>query len=210
MVRVVVHERQRFLREALAGALATEPDVAVVGSAASTAELLRLCEDTTPDIALVGLDADDLPDVAALLSDGHDCLRIVGLHGQVASAGTRAWLAAGSVAVVSDDDGLSGVLTALLPGSSSAQPAAPAAGTPGDTPDGRLTARETQVMQHVAAGRGTREIAEWLGISPKTVDRHKQNVFRKLGVQNQAHAVAVSIRTGMLPGAHVSAADIDE
>jgi DNA-binding CsgD family transcriptional regulator len=37
-----------------------------------------------------------------------------------------------------------------------------------------------------------------MGISPKTVENHKQRIFSKLGVQNQAHAVAVAVRQGLV------------
>jgi DNA-binding CsgD family transcriptional regulator len=37
-----------------------------------------------------------------------------------------------------------------------------------------------------------------MGISPKTVENHKQRIFSKLGVQNQAHAVSVALRQGLL------------
>jgi DNA-binding CsgD family transcriptional regulator len=37
-----------------------------------------------------------------------------------------------------------------------------------------------------------------MGISPKTVENHKQRIFAKLGVQNQAHAVAVAMRSGLV------------
>jgi DNA-binding CsgD family transcriptional regulator len=37
-----------------------------------------------------------------------------------------------------------------------------------------------------------------LNISPKTVENHKQRIFRKLGVQNQAHAISVAMRSGLM------------
>jgi len=51
----------------------------------------------------------------------------------------------------------------------------------------------------VAQGFRTSEIAEQLDISLKTVENHKQRLFRKLDVQNQAHAVSVAMRQGLLP-----------
>jgi DNA-binding NarL/FixJ family response regulator len=61
-----------------------------------------------------------------------------------------------------------------------------------------LTRRERQVLEHIASGRTVRETAELLRVSPKTVDNHKQRLFSKLGVQNQAHAVAVAHRLGLV------------
>jgi DNA-binding NarL/FixJ family response regulator len=61
-----------------------------------------------------------------------------------------------------------------------------------------LTRREVQVMRGVANGRATAEVAISLGITRKSVENHKQRIFAKLGVQSQAHAVAVAVELGLL------------
>ena len=61
-----------------------------------------------------------------------------------------------------------------------------------------LSHREIQVLGEIGAGSTTRLVAQAMGISPKTVENHKQRIFSKLGVQNQAHAVAVAMRQGLL------------
>jgi DNA-binding CsgD family transcriptional regulator len=63
-----------------------------------------------------------------------------------------------------------------------------------------LTTRELDVLNLIGCGHTTSEIGPRLGISPKTVENHKQRLFAKLGVSNQAHAVAVSMRLGLLDG----------
>ena len=67
----------------------------------------------------------------------------------------------------------------------------------GDVPDS-LTQRELQVLALISGGLTTAQIATRLGISPKTVENRRQSLFAKLGVQNQSHAIAVAIRTGVL------------
>jgi DNA-binding CsgD family transcriptional regulator len=62
-----------------------------------------------------------------------------------------------------------------------------------------LTPREVEVLTLIAAGHTAAEVARELGISPKTVENRKQSIFAKLDVQNQAHAVAVALRSGILP-----------
>jgi DNA-binding NarL/FixJ family response regulator len=62
----------------------------------------------------------------------------------------------------------------------------------------RLTDRERAVLSRVAGGSNSREIAAQLSISPHTVENYKQRVFRKLGVANQAQAVATALRHGLL------------
>lgn len=55
---------------------------------------------------------------------------------------------------------------------------------------GRLTARERDVLGLVAKGLPGKQVASLLGISPKTVEQHKTHIYTKLGVANQAAAVA--------------------
>jgi DNA-binding CsgD family transcriptional regulator len=53
-------------------------------------------------------------------------------------------------------------------------------------------------MQGVADGLVTAQVAMLLGITRKSVENHKQRIFAKLGVQSQAHAVAVAVGSGLL------------
>ncbi|WP_207462009.1 response regulator [Azospirillum sp. SYSU D00513] len=58
-----------------------------------------------------------------------------------------------------------------------------------------LTAREAEVLLWVAGGKPNRDIAEILGLSPRTVDKHLEQIYAKLGVENRAAAAAVAVRT---------------
>jgi DNA-binding NarL/FixJ family response regulator len=57
-----------------------------------------------------------------------------------------------------------------------------------------LTAREAEVLVWIAAGKSNRDISEILGISPRTVNKHLEQVFVKLGVENRATAAALAVR----------------
>jgi DNA-binding CsgD family transcriptional regulator len=61
-----------------------------------------------------------------------------------------------------------------------------------------LTAREREVLALMAAGGSNRTIAGKLGLSPKTVNRHVENIFGKLGVSSRAAAVAKALKTNMI------------
>jgi DNA-binding NarL/FixJ family response regulator len=56
-------------------------------------------------------------------------------------------------------------------------------------PAERLTAREAQILELVARGHSNRDVAEALFLSPRTVERHLANLYRKLRVHNRAEAV---------------------
>jgi DNA-binding NarL/FixJ family response regulator len=56
------------------------------------------------------------------------------------------------------------------------------------------------VLAAIATGRTNKEIAEALGLRPKTVMHHCAAVYRKLGVRTRAEATAVALRTGLLDG----------
>lgn len=58
-----------------------------------------------------------------------------------------------------------------------------------------LTAREAEVLLWIANGKSNRDVGEILGISPRTVNKHLEQVFAKLGVENRASAAALAIRT---------------
>jgi DNA-binding NarL/FixJ family response regulator len=64
-----------------------------------------------------------------------------------------------------------------------------------------LTPREVQVMQSIGNGLATAQVAIALGITRKSVENHKQRIFAKLGVQSQAHAVAMAVESGLLGSA---------
>jgi len=61
-----------------------------------------------------------------------------------------------------------------------------------------LTEREQQVLTLLAEGLLNREIGEELGISPKTVARHRENIMRKLGLHSRTELVKYAIRVGLI------------
>jgi two-component system response regulator NreC len=61
-----------------------------------------------------------------------------------------------------------------------------------------LTQRESEVLGHLADGASNVEIAETLGISPKTVARHRENIMRKLNLHSRTELVKYAIRKGII------------
>jgi two-component system, NarL family, response regulator NreC len=61
-----------------------------------------------------------------------------------------------------------------------------------------LTAREQEVLQHLADGASNDQIADVLSISPKTVARHRENIMRKLNLHSRTELVKYAIRKGII------------
>jgi NarL family two-component system response regulator YdfI len=68
------------------------------------------------------------------------------------------------------------------------------------TPPAPLSDRECQVLALLVDGKRNKEIAERLVITERTVKAHVTSIFNKLGVNSRAEAIAVALRTGLLPG----------
>jgi DNA-binding CsgD family transcriptional regulator len=58
-----------------------------------------------------------------------------------------------------------------------------------------LTAREAEVLLWIARGKANRDIGQILGLSPRTVNKHLEQIYAKLGVENRTAAAALALRT---------------
>src|SRR6266700_3413361 len=61
-----------------------------------------------------------------------------------------------------------------------------------------LTDRELEILRLIGGGHTSGEIAQTLGVSRRTIENQKRQIFTKLGVRSQAHAVALAVREGLL------------
>ena len=199
---IAIQDRRRLFREGLELILGAEPDLSVVAPASTAQDLVAATEGCDVDIVLLELDAPEWDPcrLAVALSKRHPGLTVIGT---VAAADTRPSsraYRAGVRTVFFRDAGMRTLLQTIrsLPG-------------PGRAPEAHrvidvvrdkapvLSHREVEVLTGISSGCTTQRVAAALGISPKTVENHKQRIFVKLGVQNQAHAVAVASRRGLLP-----------
>ncbi len=93
--------------------------------------------------------------------------------------------------VVSTRRSLDRLAFALVPGT------APGSRGTGDGPWRDLTRREQQVLALVARGLAAKQVAQRMGISPKTVEQYKTRIYAKLGVHNQTAAVSMALVNGL-------------
>ena len=200
MIKTAVQHQDRLIRAGLVYVLEREPDIEVVGEARDPRELVELCARTRPDTVVLEVDATDwdAPRLVAALCKRQRTLRAIGVHDGLQAETSRRLFKAGVRHTVSYGMGADVVLAAVRgrrPGASSL----PLPVSPPPEARGTLTQREGEVLGLIAQGFRTSEIASTLDISLKTVENHKQRLFRKLDVQNQAHAVSVAMRQGLLP-----------
>ncbi|WP_173123882.1 response regulator transcription factor [Kibdelosporangium persicum] len=204
VLSIVLQHHNRLFREMLAAHLAREPDITVLGTAASGPELVQLCDLRRPAVALFEADAPRWSNerlVSLLLPPGR-LMRMIGLHQSLTTAHVIRAYEAGVSALVPYSGGLEPLLAAIRAPSSAIETARAKRGG-GDA----LTQRELEVLYLVCAGYPPRQIGLELGISPHTVENHKQRIFTKLGVHSQAHAAASAVRLGLLSHAQPARPD---
>ena len=205
VTKVAVQQRQRLFREGLGQLLQAEPDMDVVGAATTSVDLLAVCQEQRPDVAVLEADAAewDPGRLARTLKRAVPHVRILGLTtGEMSRADRAQAYRDGIRDVLPRSAGIGQILVALrdtspiqrLPSSSGSM----AHHSTVDPAEMVLTPRELTILNLVGAGFTSREISSQLAISHKTVENHKQRIFGRLGVQNQAHAVSVAMRLGLM------------
>ncbi len=199
-VRVCLQQRQRLLREGLGQLLESEDDIEVVATAESADELAQACDELRPDVVLLEVEgaAWEPSRLVARLTRRASSPRILALYVSAAPGNARHIRQCG-VRLLSHQGGVVPILRAVRGEPAELTPVSSAgASSAGDRSPSSLTAREVSVLTLIGGGFTTREISAQLSISHKTVENHKQRIFCKLGVQNQAHAVSIAVRGGMI------------
>ena len=206
-VRIVLADEQELMREGLAALLGAQARFEVVGSTGDGRDCLRLCVDQKPDLlvfndSMPGLNGIEAARRVALrcprtrmlcLSETADrpCVRAAfdaGAHGYVLKRCTFAHLIDGIDSVLSERYHVSPELAHMLVD----------AYRKGDDPTSVLTPREKEVAQLYAEGLSTRQIAERLHISMKTVGTHREHIQSKLGVEGVADLTRYALRNGLV------------
>jgi DNA-binding NarL/FixJ family response regulator len=205
MIRVVVADDHGVLRDGLAGLIAAQPDLELVGAAANGAEAVELCRSAVPDVVLMdlempvldGIDATrailaELPaTVVLVLTSFSDRRRITG----ALDAGAVGYL----LKDASADEVVRGIRTAAEGGSPldprAARSLLEAKGAP--DPLAGISPREREVLALLLDGLPNKLIARRLGISEKTVKSHLTSIFRVIGVTDRVQAVLWVERHGL-------------
>ena len=189
--RVLVHAARRFLREGVALLLAAQPSLRVVASTHRNADLLEICARAKPDVVVIHVELLDLDLLTTVseLRQRFEHLRVIVVGRRVHAEQWSLARGSGVDEVVAASAGAEALSTAVR-GDGGVRRDHPS------NPMRRLTMQEHCVLELVGHGLTVREIAEELGITTNTVENHRKRIFAKLGVEDQAHAVAIAARAG--------------
>jgi DNA-binding NarL/FixJ family response regulator len=192
-MRVLIADDHGIVRSGLRLLLERQPDIEVVAEAADGAEARELAIRERPDLAILDLKMPKLtglqatreikaqaPEVAVLILSMHDEERYIS---EALKAG-----ASGYVVKTQADTDLVAAIRAVERGEPFPAPEA----------QGTLTPREEEIVKLVAEAHTSKEIAAILHLSEKTVENHRANAMRKLGMRDRVELVRYAIRRGLI------------
>lgn len=206
IIKIVIADDHTMLREGLAQALDSIPDIEVIATAADGRELLEVLEGVTPDVILVDIEMPKLSGIGALRKmEGSPLAIVVTMHTDEDQR--RKAAAAGAVGFLSKSAPLPD-LAAAIRAAADGQKILDEQETPSildryrqpvlDEGAAALTARERELLKLLASGvSGTEDLADRLFISQKTVKNHLASIYEKLAITDRAQAVVEAIRLGI-------------
>ena len=211
--RLLVVENHAILRDGLRALLELESDLEVVGTVGDASAAVLAVRHLQPelvltDIALPGRSGIELiRELSALAPD----LRIVVLTGHTSEEYIRAALDAGADGYVLKDSGRPELLHAIRSAAAGRQYLCAAVATKvvsgfvsryqakqAVRPEEHVTGREREVLTRIALGQSNKTIARELGLSVKTVEKHRANLMRKLTLHNAAAVTLFALRQGFI------------
>lgn len=205
MIRILLVDDHPLVRDGLRARLEAVPHFEVVAEAGGADEALEQAGQCSVDLVLMdinmrgvsgieatGLFRERFPKVAVLILSMHDKLEYVS---QAMQAGARGYVlkdAPGKDIVLAIETVMAGGIyySAAL----ARQLARPL------VQDNQLTVREQEVLQHLANGESNKHIARAMDLSVRTVETHRLNIKRKLGIEGQAELIRYAVEHARFEG----------
>jgi len=204
--RLLLADDHTMFRQGLRALLEKLHDFEIVGEAGSGRDAIELAARLVPHVVLMDIAMPDLNGVEATrqIRSGETPPKVVALSMHSDGAVIRRMFQAGASAYLLKDcpfDELSTALRTVVAGRTYMSPAIADTmvrqiAAPDSSPP-ELTAREREVLQLLAEGRSTKEVATQLNLSSKTVDTHRQHIMDKLNIHNIAELTRYAIREGI-------------
>ena len=205
-MRVLLADDHQILRDGIRRGLENAGET-VVGEASNGEEAVLLAKEHNPDIVLMDLSMPVMDGVQAtqLIRETQPQVRVVVLSMHDDPARTRAALEAGAVGYLSKGTSFADVLDTLRRAFEGEEVLSPhlaasmlAAADQADDSAELLSARQVEILQMIANGLSTKQVARELDITQKTVHNHLNTVYRKLDTQSLTHAVISAVRLGII------------
>lgn len=211
MIRVLIADDHLVVREGLRTILEIQPDMELVGEASDGEEAVRLAAELKPDVILMDLrmpNMDGLAAIRAIRREQPDAAVVI-LTTYDDDAFIVQGLRAGAKGYLLKDasrEALLGAIRAAARGETLLTPEVVAKlmihvdepAPPSPQPASPLSDRELSVLRFVADGLKSKEIADRLGITERTVKAHLTAIFIKLGATSRAEAVSRAMASGLL------------
>jgi DNA-binding NarL/FixJ family response regulator len=210
MIRVVIADDQRAVREGLAMLVGLTDDIQVIGTAANGLEAVHLATELQPDVVLMDLRMPEMEGAEATraIRAAQPETHVLVLTTYADDDSLFPALQAGAHGYLTKDasaEEIERAIRAVADGHTHLDPAIQqrliaaaltATGRESTLPD-ELTAREVEVLKLIAAGLSNTEIAAALVVSAATVKTHINHVFQKTGARDRAQAVRYAYEHGL-------------
>ena len=211
--KIMIVDDHTIMRDGLQALLSSDPNYEVVGTVADGKTAIQSVATLHPDIILMDLTMPGTSGIEAIehIKRRHPRVRIIALTFHKEDKYIHATLEAGADAYVLKDDSRTELFTALASvsrGKSYLSPSicdrvvagylAGSDGSPEQPSWEILTRREREVIKLIAEGNKTKEIAVYLSLSPKTVEKHRTNLMRKLDLHSVSAVTVYAIQNGFI------------
>ncbi|MDZ7800096.1 MAG: response regulator transcription factor [Trueperaceae bacterium] len=213
MTRLLLCDDHAMFRQGLRTILETEPDVRVIGEAATGREAVRHALETRPDVVLMDIQMPDIDGVAAtkeILAEDPD-IKVIILTMYRQDKYVFEAIKVGARGYMLKDADASDLLSAIrrvasgetLLNAELARNILEEFHKTEQLPElqgqrlSELTEREEEILRHIAQGESNQEIAEALSVSEKTVRNRLSEIFSKLRLNNRTQAALYALREGI-------------
>jgi two-component system NarL family response regulator len=210
-IRVLLSTKHKVVSEGIAAILRTHHDMNVVGVSDNGLQTHALCDEVDPDVVLIGMYANEAQDIQLMheIAQHQPLTHMVAFSGGSDRNAIIEILDAGAKAYVSTTSSIDELMSAIRAAAAGRVYLCQAAASEmmesvrkarsGDIAvKGHLGGREEQVLRLIADGYSSKEIARNLQIAPSTVEVHRRNIMRKIGLHKVADLTRYAIRNQMV------------
>jgi DNA-binding NarL/FixJ family response regulator len=201
-IRILSIDDHPLLREGIAIIIQSQPGMSLIAEASSASEGIQKYREHLPDITLMDLRLPDMSGIDALIAIRTEFpqARVIMLTTFEGDVEIQRALQAGALGYMLKSMPPKDLVEMIRSAHAGKRRIPPevAAHLAEHVGDETLTAREIDVLRHVAGGNRNRDIAGLLFISEETVKVHIRHIMEKLGASDRTQAVAIAVRRGIV------------